>query len=53
VIVWIHQRGLDVVPERGRHVGDGAGDPAEPEQGLVLNEAFVDDRQPAQGSPGI
>jgi len=30
VIVWVYQRGLDVISQRGRHVGDGAGDPAEP-----------------------
>jgi hypothetical protein len=30
LIVWAHQRGLDVKPERLRHVGDGAHDPAKP-----------------------
>src|SRR5215831_19042148 len=108
VIIWVYQRCLDVIAERGRQVGDGAGDPAErgdwgdgqqhvgdlvfgcahrqrpggapfqadpwcpdrrqrphahqrrglgiqpgggqaePEPGLVFDEAFVDDRQPAQ-----
>src|SRR5215470_2891270 len=30
VIIWVYQRGLDVIAERGRQAGDGAGDPAEP-----------------------
>src|SRR6516225_1962966 len=107
-IIRVHEGGVDVIPERGGHVRDGAGDPAEPgdrgdgqqhagdlvfgrarrqrgggapfqadprcsdrrqrphprqrrglgiqpepgqakpQPGLVLDEAFVDDRQPAQ-----
>src|SRR4029077_5569835 len=30
VIVWFLQRGRDVVAERGRHIGRGSDDPAEP-----------------------
>ena len=30
LVIWIRQRGLDVITQRGRHIGDGAGDPAEP-----------------------
>src|SRR5215475_13154 len=30
VTVWLLQRGRDVVPERGRHIGSGRDDPAEP-----------------------
>jgi hypothetical protein len=29
-IIGVHLRGLPVIAERGGHVGDGAGDPAEP-----------------------
>src|SRR5215470_14565776 len=29
-IIRAHQRGLDVIAERGGHVGGGGGDPAEP-----------------------
>src|SRR5208337_909950 len=30
VIVWIFQRRPYVIPKRGRHIGSGADDPAEP-----------------------
>ena len=30
LIIWAHQRSLDVQPERLRHVGDSASDPAKP-----------------------
>ena len=33
VIIWAHQRSLDVKPERVRHVGDSASDPAKPGNG--------------------
>ena len=28
MIIWVYQGGLDVIPERGCHIGDGADDPA-------------------------
>jgi hypothetical protein len=28
LIIWTHQRSLDVEPERHRHVGDSANDPS-------------------------
>lgn len=33
MIIWAHQRSLDVKPERVRHVGDSASDPAKPGNG--------------------
>ena len=48
MIIWVLQRGLDVIPERGCHIGDGGDDPTKPEPGLVFNDALADDRQPAR-----